>query len=227
MGRINSLFAKKRISKDTQPGTSRTGAARRAFYRLSAWLKPLPANCPNNMAELGAKFLPYGVLFSHILLAVLFLALLFRNSWGARLSSLLGKHALILSFLVSLAAVLGSLFYSEIIGFEPCVLCWWQRIFLYPLVLIFGIAIWKKIPSVFVYAVSFAMLAALVGAYQYYASLGGVSLLSCIALEGACSKIYVMAFGYMTIPLMSLTVSLYILLLAWADKIFKNENSNS
>src|SRR3990167_6292936 len=139
------------------------------------------------MIETTAKLLPYKVLFSHILLIILFLALLFRNSWGAVLSRLIGKYALFLALFVSTAAVLGSLFYSNVMGFEPCLLCWWQRIFLYPLAII----------------------------------------LSCTAIEGACSKIYVMAFGYITIPVMSLTVSLYILLLIWADRIYKNEDRNS
>ena len=171
--------------------------------------------------------LPYLALLSHAVFVVLFLALLSRHSWGAGLQVFLGKHATVLACLVSLTAVVGSLFYSEIVGFEPCVLCWWQRVFLYPLVIIFGVAVWKKTTSAFLYAVPLALAAALVSAYQSYVFFGGVSLLSCTALEGACSKIYVMAFGYITLPLMSLTVSLYILLLAWANKIYKNENYNA
>ena len=42
-----------------------------------------------------------------------------------------------LAFLVSLVATLGSLFFSEIMHFIPCSLCWYQRIFMYPLVLLF------------------------------------------------------------------------------------------
>ena len=172
-------------------------------------------------------FLPYLALFSHVVLVVLFLALVFRRSWGAEPQMFIGKHATILAFLVSLAAVIGSLYYSEIVGFEPCVLCWWQRVFLYPLVIIFGMALWKKTASVFLYAVPLVLGAALIAAYQSYVYLGGASLLSCTALDGACSKIYVMAFGYITIPTMSLTVSLYILFLAWANKIYKDENYNA
>ena len=172
-------------------------------------------------------FLPYLALFSHVALVVLFLALVFRRSWGAGPQVFMGKHATTLAFLVSLAAVIGSLYYSEIAGFEPCVLCWWQRVFLYPLVIIFGMALWKKTASAFLYAVPLVLGAALIAAYQSYVYLGGASLLSCTALDGACSKIYVMAFGYITIPAMSLTVSLYILLLAWAHKIYEDENHNA
>lgn len=56
----------------------------------------------------------------------------------------LAKNAFLFSFLIVASASLGSLFYSEIIGFEPCKLCWYQRVFMYPQVIIFGIALWKK-----------------------------------------------------------------------------------
>lgn len=136
----------------------------------------------------------------------------------------LGKNAMVLALLVSLTAIVGSLFYSEVIGYEPCVLCWWQRVFLYPLVIIFGMAIWKKLSSAFLYSVPFVILGGIVAAYQSYISLGGYSVLPCTAVGSACAKVYVMSFGYITIPLMSLTIAFYILLLAWVHKIYKNES---
>ena len=171
--------------------------------------------------------LPYGVIISHAVFIILFLANIFKNSWGKDIVNWLGKHAIVLAFFIALIAVTGSLFYSEIMGFEPCLLCWWQRIFLYPLVIIFGVALWKRTTSAFLYAVPLAVPAAFLALYHSYVYLGGASLLPCTTLGGACSKIYVMTFGYITIPFMSLTVSLYILLLAWANKIYLDENHYS
>ena len=54
------------------------------------------------------------------------------------------RNALYGAFAMSLAATVGSLFYSEIMNLPPCVLCWYQRIAMYPLVLIFGYAIYKR-----------------------------------------------------------------------------------
>ena len=54
------------------------------------------------------------------------------------------KHYLNLGFIISLLASLFSLVYSEIIGFVPCYLCWYQRVFTFPVVFIFGTAIWSK-----------------------------------------------------------------------------------
>ncbi len=172
--------------------------------------------------------LPYIVLFSHVIFAFLFVSIFFRHSWGKNVADWFGRNAVVLSLSVSLMAVAGSLFYSEIVGFEPCVLCWWQRVFLYPSALILGIALYRKDRHVFRYATPLVLLSALVAFYQYYVTiLGGTSLLSCTDEGGLCSKVYVQAFGYITIELMSLTASLFVLLFAWAHKIYQNENRHT
>ena len=179
------------------------------------------------MIENITLLLPYLTLVSHIVFVILLLSLVFRNFWGREITYWLGRHALILAFLVALTAIIGSLFYSEIVGFEPCVLCWWQRVFLYPTVFIFAVALWRKDRSVFSYVLPLIILGGIIAAYQAQVDFGGSSLLACTDGEGACSKIYVMAFGYITIPTMSLTVSIYILLLAWANKIYGKNHSHS
>lgn len=165
--------------------------------------------------------IPYIVIVSHIVLATLFFAALARRSWGREATHFVGKHALPLSFFVSLAAVVGSLFYSEVVGFEPCVLCWWQRVFLYPTLVLFALAAWQKDRGIFLYSSTLALLAGVIALYHSYVYMGGTSILPCTALGGACSKVFVYAFGYITIPSMSLTVVLYLLLLAWANKLYQ------
>ncbi len=171
--------------------------------------------------------LPYLALFSHFLFVVLFATVVFRHSFGRSTVSLIGKRALVLGFLISLAALAGSLFYSEIVGYEACVLCWWQRVFLYPQLVLFAIALWKNERSVFAYSVVLSVFAGVIAAYQSYVYMGGASLLPCTAAEGGCSKIYVKEFGYITIPMMSLTVVLYYLLLAWINRIYRNSSTSS
>jgi disulfide bond formation protein DsbB len=179
------------------------------------------------MTELITTIVPYAVLLSHVLLVFLVLAIIFRDSWGRVVVSFVGTYALLLGLLVSLGAMVGSLFYSEIVGFEACVLCWWQRIFLYPQVVLFSIALWKKDASIFVYTVALTALAGVVALYQSYVNWGGGSLLSCTAEEGACARLYVMEFGYITIPAMSLTVAIYLLLIPWMYKIYRKNFSAS
>ncbi|MDP3874958.1 MAG: disulfide bond formation protein B [bacterium] len=179
------------------------------------------------MTDTIASLLPVLALVSHIVFVALFVSFVFRKSWGKKTVLFMGQHSLVLGFLVSLAAVAGSLFYSEIMGFEPCVLCWWQRVLLYPTIFIFAVALWRRERSAYYYVVPPVVLASIIAVYQSYVFLGGSSFLTCTNAEGACSKIYVVAFGYITIPIMSLTISLYILFLAWANKIYKDENNNA
>ena len=169
--------------------------------------------------------MPYGILASHVAFVILLLALIFRKSWGEGLSAWVGKHAILLGFLFALASFSGSLFYSELVGYAPCVLCWWQRVFLYPQVILFGVALWYKKRDVFLYSVPLVSISTIISLYHQYVYMGGPSILPCTALGGACSKIYVLEFGYITIPMMSLTAALFLLLLAWSHRIYENRHA--
>lgn len=173
------------------------------------------------MIQTIQTFLPYAVVLSHVVLAMAFFAVLGRRNWGKNIFTFLGRYAILISFLVSLAAVIGSLFYSEIVGFEACVLCWWQRVFLYPQVVLFAVALKMKNHAVFAYSAPLAVFAGVVALYQSYVYMGGTSVLPCTALGGACSKIFVMEFGYVTIPSMSLTIVLYLLFFAWVNRLYQ------
>ncbi len=172
------------------------------------------------MTQFIANSLPLLTLASHFLFVGAFVSILFRNSWGKQVTVWIGKNATLLVFVVSLFALVGSLFYSKFLGFSPCELCWWQRIFLYPIPVITGIALWKRESNALVYAVPLAVIAGIIALYHSYVNLGGTSVLPCTAVGGECSKLYVMAFGYITIPMMSLTIALYVLLIAWAKKLY-------
>jgi disulfide bond formation protein DsbB len=184
------------------------------------------------MSNLVSELIPYATLASHILVGVIFLAVVSGGSGRRKVIKFVGENALILVFATALSATVGSLFYSEIIGYEPCVLCWWIRVFTFPLVIIFGLALYKKgsrsfTDAAFTFATPLALLGLLVALYFTYTTLGGASLLPCTAEGGACSKLFVKEFGYITIPSMALTTSIIILLIYWVKKIYEKENSNS
>lgn len=65
---------------------------------------------------------------------------------------------LLLAWLVSLIATFGALFIGEVLGREPCVLCWYQRSFMFPLSVILGVGIWWGDPRVGRYGAVLAML---------------------------------------------------------------------
>lgn len=104
-----------------------------------------------------------------------------------------------------LVSVAGSLFFSEVMDLAPCVLCWYQRIAMYPLVLIIGIGIvlndgrWK------VYALPLAVAGLALAIYHNLVYYGVIpeSLTPCT--QGvSCSERQIEWFGFITIPLMGL-----------------------
>lgn len=123
------------------------------------------------------------------------------------------KHALAFSFIVALTAVLGSLFYSEIAGFEPCKLCWLQRIFVYPQVIILGLALWKKDKNIAPYSIALSVIGIIIAGYHYLLQIGAAPAVACqvVGFSVSCARVFTMNFGYITIPLMSFTASLLIL----------------
>lgn len=123
------------------------------------------------------------------------------------------KYALVFAFIVALVATLGSLFYSEVAGYEPCKLCWFQRILMYPQVILLGIALLKKDNGIVLYSLSLSFIGALIAGYHYLLQLGIVPSIGCSAVGYSvdCAKRFIMGFGYITIPMMSLTAFLLII----------------
>jgi len=78
-----------------------------------------------------------------------------------------GWTLLFACWLLALAGMLGSLFFSEVMGLPPCVLCWWQRIFMYPLVIILLVRLFNYDQAVIRYALPLAVLGWLTAFYHY------------------------------------------------------------
>lgn len=162
--------------------------------------------------------IPYLTLASHIVLGVVLLSL----ALGVNKSLLqwVSRHSLHLGLLISLSAIAGSLYYSNVVGFPPCDLCWWQRVFIYPALPLFAVALWKKDFGVFKYITALAAIASLISIYHLFVQMGGNSILPCSA-SASCDRLYVYEFGYVTIPAMALTVSAAFLILAWVRRKYE------
>ncbi len=119
-----------------------------------------------------------------------------------------------LAFIVSLVATLGSLFFSEIMHFVPCSLCWYQRIFMYPLVLIFLINLLFPDDKVFKYAILLVVFGWIISIYHNLLMFGIIpeNLAPCV--QGVpCSTVYINWLGFITIPLLSFFAYTTILIL--------------
>src|SRR3989304_3576971 len=130
--------------------------------------------------------------------------------WG-----FLKKYALHIAFLQAWAAVLGSLYFSEVAGLRPCLLCWYQRILMYPLAIILAVAIWRKDRKVYYYVLPLSILGSLVAFYQYLLQMTPLSAftpVSCNAFE-SCREIDFIFLGFVTIPFLSLAAFVVISIL--------------
>jgi disulfide bond formation protein DsbB len=112
---------------------------------------------------------------------------------------------------ISTLSVFGSLYFSEIMNLAPCKLCWWQRIFMYPIAVIMSVAILKKDKKAFMYVLPLSILGSLLAFYHTLLQAGVIkeTLISC-TIDGAvsCAKKQINWFGFMTIPFMSMVAFL-------------------
>lgn len=130
-----------------------------------------------------------------------------RSGWARRqlgsVAVLVGPHRLLLAALVAVTATAGSLYYSEVAGFVPCELCWFQRVAMYPLAVILIVALVHRDAGVRPYAVSLAALGLPISAYHALLQrLPGLPAASC-SLEAPCTAIWVNTFGFISIPVMA------------------------
>lgn len=118
------------------------------------------------------------------------------------------------SWLVALTATLGSLFFSEVMKYPPCVLCWYQRICMYPLVVILVAGLFPLDRKVFKFSLPLILLGLIIACYHnllYYKILPE-SVAPCT--QGiSCTSVHIEWLGFITIPLLSLTAFTLILVL--------------
>ena len=148
------------------------------------------------------------------LVSLVLLKLNVAKKQNQKILTYFSKKSLFFSFVVALTATVGSLYFSEVAHFEPCKLCWFQRIFMYPLPLMLGISLWKKTKDVDKYVLPLSIIGLLVAAYHYYFQVTGNPLIPCstVGFSVSCSERFFTYFGYITIPWMSLSAFLLIVI---------------
>jgi len=148
-----------------------------------------------------------------VMLFVLLVTPLKRSRRGKAVLTFFGSNAIFFALLVALGSLGGSLFYSEIAHFAPCLLCWWQRVLLYPQAVILVVALLARDERVRKYCVALSSIGVLLATYHTYLQFGGNDLIPCSTTGESCIKVYFLTYGYITIPTMALTAFALILLL--------------
>jgi disulfide bond formation protein DsbB len=156
-------------------------------------------------------------------IALAAIAIASRFSSGAatlrrRIGAELGIRAIGLGAVVAAFCVAVTLYYSEVADFPPCRLCWYQRIAMYPLVLLLGIAAWRHDAGIRRYAAPLAAIGAAIAVYQMLIERFPSLEAGTCEVTNPCSIIWVETLGYLTLPTMALTgFALILALLVYAE----------
>jgi disulfide bond formation protein DsbB len=122
----------------------------------------------------------------------------------------LRRYSLYFAWLVALIATLLSLYFSVVQKMPMCDLCWYQRICMYPLVILLGIAAYREDKGIVIYAMPLAILGILFSLYQYLEQMiPGFSPIN-LCSDSNCAQVDWIVFGFITISFLSIIANLVI-----------------
>jgi disulfide bond formation protein DsbB len=127
------------------------------------------------------------------------------QAWAASTIAAFRPFALPLAAAVTTTCLLGSLYFSEIVNYKPCRLCWFQRTMMYPLAIILIIAALRKDWKVKFYAVPLAAIGAVIALYHWLLERFPNIESGVCDVEVPCEFVWFELFGFVTLPFMALT----------------------
>jgi disulfide bond formation protein DsbB len=141
------------------------------------------------------------------------------TSWVDQLIDWLGTASRHIALLAAWIATCGSLFFSEVLGWQPCVLCWYQRILMYPLAILLAIGIVRRDRGLHTYILPFSIAGIGVSLYHYLLIKTDWLPPPPCAVGVPCTVDYLNWFGFINIPFLALTafliISCMMLTFAW------------
>jgi len=160
-----------------------------------------------------------GLIAIGLILIILISNLLKDSELSKGFLKFIQKHSLKLIALFTLAPIIGSLTYSDYFGLTPCKLCWYQRIFMYPMFFLALVGLKIKDKNTTKYTITLATLGSLVSIYQLYLQFfaEGYDNCSIVGQNASCSKIWIKVFDFMTIPSMALICFILVILISLND----------
>jgi len=117
------------------------------------------------------------------------------------------------AWLTALAATTGSLYFSNVVGLLPCELCWFQRIFMYPLVLVLGVGLLRRDAGVWRFALPISAVGLVISGYHVVLQYNPALELTTCSTGTPCSMRYLAVYGFVSIPVMAGAAFLLISLL--------------
>ena len=137
---------------------------------------------------------------------------------NSTISNIFYNYGYHLAWVPALVAMFGSLYFSEVKGFIPCTLCWYQRILMYPLSVIILVGIIKQDEFLPTYVLPFSIVGIGVSSYHYLLQTGVLSDATTCSTGIPCSLRYINWGGFITIPFLALTAFVMITIIMAATK---------
>lgn len=139
----------------------------------------------------------------------------------SRMDDALGRYGPYVALAIAWIAMVGSLYFSEVLAYKPCRLCWYQRIFMYPLAAIIAVGLLKRDRDLRWYALPLTLVGLGISGYHVLLQKTSWFYDGCrVGAEVPCSFAYINWLGFITIPVLAFTAFLLILLTVtprWPD----------
>lgn len=175
-------------------------------------------------------YVALGAVIGMVVLA-LYALLLVVSLYGKknnRLLSFVAKYTLPLGFFITLIGMLMSLYYSEVLGIIPCVLCWYQRIFMYSQVFLFGYAWYKKDRNIIPYTFMLSIVGFVIAVYHHMLQIGYNIYKPCSTSPFAvdCAKPTFVEFGFVTFPFLAMVLFGAVILVILSANLVQKHKAN-
>ncbi len=138
-----------------------------------------------------------------------------KNQTSGGIIKFMTENTNYLIFGLALISTLVSFSFSEILHWAPCILCWYQRILMYPIVIISAVGIIRKDLNLPYYIISLSLVGVVIALYHSLLQWGIIpEQLAPCQIGTSCKVRHTAWFGFITIPFMSLVSFTFISLLA-------------
>jgi disulfide bond formation protein DsbB len=167
----------------------------------------------------------YFIATGGILLAFVGIILLIDSLRGNYLEKHIRQHGLYVAGLLIFVSTAMALVYSEVFGLVPCGLCWLERIFLFPQLILIAVAFYYKDTAFPRYGIALSVLGFTISLYHHIIQMTGNELVPCLASSGDCTRRYLFEYGFMTLPLLgAITFGFLIILYMYILRTYRIQN---
>lgn len=157
--------------------------------------------------------LSYAAYFALFLVLLLVLSRFIKKKPFSTLNKIVSKHSIVFAAIVATVAFLGSMSFSNIAMYKPCLLCWYQRIAIFPQFILLWIGYARKEQNIKWYALPLLIIGLLISGYQWFLQLFPPLSDGPCGLENSCVGRYIYEYGFMSIPGMAFSACLLIITL--------------